>query len=220
MSARIQLCQAKAEYQGKVVLHDIDLTIQPGEKVALVGHSGAGKSTLLRLLYEHHPNNTALVPQELGLVQSLSVFHNVYMGRLACHPTWYNLLNLVNPFKTEIAQVQAILARMQLEDSLFNPVNTLSGGQRQRTAVARCLFQGGDLLLADEPVSAVDEYQSRRILDILSQSFPTWVIALHDVGFALDYCDRIIGLQDGRIVFDRQRSELDATQLMPLYNHD
>lgn len=215
--ALIQLESAQAHYQGEPALQDIDLQVHEGERLSLVGRSGAGKSTLLRLIYEQHPDGTALVPQDEGLVQTLSVYHNVYMGRLAGNPTWYNLLNLIKPFRQPVSDIHQLLQRLQLESKLFEPVGQLSGGQRQRTAVARSLYQGGRLLLADEPVSAVDEHQSRRVLDALCQDFSTVVLALHDINLALQYSDRIIGLQDGRIVFDQPADDLTTDDLMPLY---
>lgn len=213
----IHLEAAQASYQGKIALDNINLCVHEGEKLALVGRSGAGKSTLLHLIYERHPDGTALVPQDEGLVQTLSVYHNVYMGRLGKHPSWYNLINLIKPFKDKITEVEAGLQRLQLSQKIFEPVGNLSGGQRQRTAVARSLYQGGQLLLADEPVSAIDEHQSRLVLDALCNDFSTVVLAMHDVALALEYCDRIIGIQDGAIVLDQASDDLKPDDLLPLY---
>src|SRR5205823_1294906 len=91
MSALVELHRATAGYAGNVVLRDIDLTINAGECVAVMGRSGAGKSTLLNLIYERLADRVALIPQAAALVKTLSVFHNVYMGRLDRHPTWHNL---------------------------------------------------------------------------------------------------------------------------------
>ena len=213
----IHLQDAQVRYQGKVVLNNINLSVHQGERLALVGRSGVGKSSLLHLIYEHHPDDATLAPQDEGLVQTLSVFHNVYMGRLGRHPGWYNLANLIKPFKVRVDEVEAVLVRLQLQQKLFDPVGQLSGGQRQRTSIARCLYQGGQLLLADEPVSAVDEYQARLILDVLCTDFTTMVLAMHDVALALEYCDRIIGLQDGTIVLDQPSKSLKPADLLPLY---
>ena len=213
----IHLQQEQVSYQGKLVLHDINLTVRQGERLALVGRSGVGKSTLLRLIYQRHPHGAALTPQDEGLVQTLSVFHNVYMGRLGLHPGWYNLLNLARPFKKRVVEVEAVLQRLQLQQNLFAPVAQLSGGQRQRASVARSLYQGGQLLLADEPVSAVDEHQSHLVLDAMCSDFPTMVLAMHDVELALEYCDRIIGLHDGTIVVDEPSNSLNPADLLSLY---
>ena len=213
----VHLQAAQAKYQGKLALHNINLCVHQGEKLALVGRSGVGKSTLLHLIYAHHPEDAVLAPQDDGLVQTLSVFHNVYMGRLGQHPGWYNLLNLIKPFKERVVEVEDVLRRLQLQQKIFAPVGQLSGGQRQRTSVARSLYQGGQLLLADEPVSAVDEQQSRLILDVLRTEFTTMVLAMHDVDLALEYCDRIIGLQNGAIVLDQPSCSLKPADLMSLY---
>jgi len=213
----IQLQSETASYQGVKTLHDIDLQVSKGEKLALVGQSGSGKSTLIKLIYEHYPVNTALVPQDYGLVNNLSVFHNVYIGCLEKHSTFYNLVNLIRPRPDQVATVRNILVGLQLEDYLFRPVGRLSGGQKQRVAVARSLFQKGLLLLADEPVSSVDEQQSRVVLKQMLTGFSTVVLALHDIQLALAFCDRIVGLENGRIVLDSPAEALTTKDLMSLY---
>ncbi len=213
----IQLQSESASYQGVKTLHDIDLQVSKGEKLALVGQSGSGKSTLIKLIYEHYPVNTALVPQDYGLVNNLSVYHNVYIGCLEQHSTLYNLVNLIRPRPDQVEIVRTILVGLQLEDYLFRPVGRLSGGQKQRVAVARSLFQKGHLLLADEPVSSVDEQQSRVVLKQMLNGFSTVVLALHDIQLALAFCDRIIGLEKGRIVLDSPAEALSVKDLLSLY---
>lgn len=213
----IQLHSETASYQGVQTLHDIDLHIAEGEKLALVGQSGSGKSTLIKLIYDRYPVNTALVPQDYGLVHHLSVYHNIYIGCLDQHSTLYNLVNLVRPWPDQVKPVRAILSGLQLEEYLFRPVGQLSGGQKQRVAVARSLFQKGHLLLADEPVSSVDEQQSRVVLKQLLNGFSTIVLALHDIQLALLFCDRIIGLEKGRIVLDSPSKSLTTKDLLSLY---
>lgn len=213
----LELSSASVHYAGQCVLRDVSVQIRPGEKVALVGRSGAGKSTLLRLLYEQRPSDVALVPQELGLVNTLSVFHNVYMARLNRHNALYNLLNLVRPLAHEVAAVRPILQRLDLDEKLFEPAGQLSGGQQQRTAVARALHQGGAVLMGDEPVSAVDEHQSRRVLDTIVETHATVVLAMHDTALAIAYSDRIIGLDDGRITLDASSAGMRSSDLDELY---
>lgn len=208
---------ASANYQGKTVLEDITLHIPAGQKLALVGHSGSGKSTLLNLLYEQNPKAIALVPQDYGLVSSLSVFHNVYMGQLGRQSLWYNLLNLIKPQKQPVADVQAILESVALNDKIFEPVAQLSVGQQQRTAIARAMMHDGNILLADELASSLDEYQSKLVMGILCKRFETLVFALHDIDLALGYCDRIVGLDHGRIVIDATARSLKRSDLLELY---
>lgn len=212
-----QLQSASASYKDAIALTDITLQIPPGQKLALVGHSGSGKSTLLKLLYDQRPQDIALVPQDYGLVKSLSVFHNVYMGQLACHPLWYNLLNLIKPLKKPTLQVAEILELLQLGDKIFEPVGQLSGGQQQRTAIGRAMMQKGDILFADEPVSSLDEQQSRLVMGILCERFSTVVLAMHDIDLALAYCERIIGLDHGRITLDAATRDLKRDDLLDLY---
>jgi len=209
---------ASANYQGKTVLEDITLHIPAGQKLALVGHSGSGKSTLLNLLYEQNPKAIALVPQDCGLVSSLSVFHNVYMGQLGQQALWYNLLNLIKPQKQPVADVQAILDTVALNDKIFKPVAQLSGGQQQRTAIARAMMHDGNILLADELASSLDEHQSKLVMGILCKRFETLVFALHDIDLALGYCDRIVGLDHGRIVIDATAKSLKRSDLLELYS--
>jgi len=213
----LDLRLATAGYNGQVVLHDVTLAIEPGERIALVGRSGAGKSTLLRLIYERLADQAALVPQEHGLVKALSVFHNVYIGRLNRYSVWRNLANLVRPLHSDVESIRAIVAELELEAELFEPVGALSGGQQQRTAVGRALYQDAQVLLGDEPVSAVDEHQSRVILENINARKPTVILAMHDIGLALAYTDRIVGLRDGRITMDEPSAGLTASDLAPLY---
>jgi phosphonate transport system ATP-binding protein len=208
---------ASASYNGHAVLTDLKLKIGRGERVALVGRSGAGKSTLLGMLYEQQKANTALIPQDSSLVKTLSVFHNVYMGRLHRHGSFYNLRNLVWPRRAEIDRVREVTDKLGISDKMFEPVGQLSGGQQQRTAVGRALFCGRDVALGDEPVSAVDEHQSREILRILNESHETVVLAMHDMALALEFTDRVVGLRDRRIVLDEPSSDLTTSDLAQIY---
>lgn len=214
-----ELEDAIVQYNGVPVLSGINLKIEQGEKVALVGQSGAGKSTLLTLLYERHKNDTSLVPQELGLVRALSVFHNIYMGRLHRHPTWYNIANLIRPYKKEIAAIRPVVERLGLEDKFFARVEELSGGQQQRTAIGRAIHKGSPVFMGDEPVSAVDEHQSRAVLDSIVETHETVVLSMHDVELALAYSDRAIGIKDGGIVLDEPTAGMKASDLDELYRN-
>ncbi len=213
----LHLVSANASYKDKAALTDITLHVPAGQKLALIGRSGAGKSTLLKLLYAQCPKKIALVPQDYGLVSSLSVFHNVYMGQLGRRPLWYNLVNLIKPLKQPIAEVEAVLALFQLGDKLFEPVGQLSGGQQQRTAIARATMQAGNILFADEPVASLDEQQSKLVLGILCARFETVVLAMHDIDLALGYCDRIVGLDQGRITLDAPTANLQRSDLLDIY---
>lgn len=206
-------------YDKGIVLRGISISIAAGERVALIGESGAGKSTLLSVLQDRYGSNTALIPQQAGLVRSLSVFHNVYMGSLHRHSAAYNLLNLAWPRKLEIARIRPIVERLGLGDKLFTPSGELSGGQQQRTAIARAVLQGGEAVLGDEPVSATDNHQSRVVLALLSETFNTVILAMHDVDLALEFSTRIIGIKDGGIALDAPAKDITRQSLDFLYQN-
>lgn len=213
----LDLRAASAGYAGRQVLHGIDLTIRSGESVAIMGRSGAGKSTLLGLLYDQRPSDVALVPQAAALVKVLSVFHNVYMGRLDRHSTSYNLRTLVWPGRDELDRVSDVLAQVGLAEKLREPAGALSGGQQQRVSVARALFNGRPIMVADEPVSALDRVQGGEILALIRRRCATLVMALHDVGLAFEHADRIVVLEQGRKVIDQPSRELTARDLVDYF---
>jgi phosphonate transport system ATP-binding protein len=207
------LNQASAGYDGRMVLSGIDLVIRAGERVALMGRSGAGKSTLLGLLHAQRPGDIALVPQAAALVRPLSVFHNVYMGRLDVHSTLHNLKTLVSPGVREITDISGVLSRVGLADKIFAQAGALSGGQQQRTSVARALYNGRAILLGDEVVSALDSAQGAEVLGELAKSHQTMVLALHDVDLALAHSSRIIVLEQGRKIIDAASASLRPADL-------
>ena len=213
----MELDKATVKYNGQAALTDITLSIHKGEKIALIGQSGAGKSTLLQLLYEQNKSDAAIVPQELGLVRSLSVFHNIFMGRLHLNSTWYNLINLIKPLKVEIDQIRPIVEKLRLEDKLFAPAGELSGGQQQRTAVGRALHKNSNLFFGDEPVSAVDEHQSHAVMQSIVDNHETVVLSMHDIKLAIEYSDRVIGLKQRRMVMDESSNGMKASDLAGIY---
>jgi len=213
----LTLDQACADYGGEVVLGPIDLQIKPGEHVALVGRSGSGKSTLLALLHDRKRRDLALMPQNLGLVDTLSVFHNVYMGQLPAHSSAYNLINLVRPFRRQVLAVSSVLEQLDMEATIWTRAGELSGGQRQRVAVARSLFQAGDVLLADEPVSALDGPRSEVVMQALTAKYTTTIIAMHDLALARRYANRLIGIRNGTIALDMPTHLVSTEALDALY---
>ena len=212
-----ELTGLTASFGGKRVIGPLSLRVQQGEKVALVGKSGAGKSTLMRLIHERVDRESSLVPQDLGLVNALPVFHNVFMGQLDKHSAWYSVVTLIRPFFRDREKVREILEALGMPEKLWMPAASLSGGQRQRVAIARALYRNAPMLLADEPISALDGPMAHLVMELLRQRFDTSVIALHDVEMALKYCNRIVGIQDGQVALDEASDRLKAADIMFLY---
>ena len=210
----ITLSSAAAAYDGRVVLSDIDFTIRRGERVALMGRSGAGKSTLLGLLYAQRPAEIALIPQAAALVKTLSVFHNVFMGRLDRYSTLYNLRTLAWPARAELGAVGAVLRDVDMFEKFYSKAGALSGGQQQRVSVARALYNGRPILLGDEPVSALDRVQGAQILSLLRQRHETLVLVMHDIPLALEHSDRIVVLDGGRKIIDAPSVDLTPRDLL------
>lgn len=208
-------------YGSTVVLSDVDFDLRPGERVVLLGRSGAGKSTLLNAAYERlareRARDIALVPQEHGLVPQLSVFHNVFMGRLDERNAFYNLANLVWPMASERRRIDAVLDVVGLRDHARKAVESLSGGQKQRTALARAIHRGGSILIGDEPVSAVDERHAAELVGQIAARFETALLALHDVDLARSFATRIVGIKAGRILIDRPAEAVSDEDIHVLY---
>jgi phosphonate transport system ATP-binding protein len=217
VSALVELRKTSAGYEGRAVLHDIDLTINRGERVAVMGRSGAGKSTLLNLLHARLADRAALIPQTAALVKTLSVFHNVYMGRLDRYPTWHNLRTLLWPARRDVAEIEGTLEVVGLADKMFEQAGTLSGGQQQRASVARALYNARSIVIGDEPVSALDRRQGADILDKLCARHDTAILAMHDIPLALGHADRVVVIEDGRIMLDAPARTITTADLMPYY---
>ncbi|MEQ5795827.1 ATP-binding cassette domain-containing protein [Paracoccus sp. NFXS7] len=207
-------------YGGTPVLAGVRLHVAPGERVALLGRSGSGKSTLLSALHGAAAGRgmrIALVPQDAALVPQLSALRNVLMGRLNDHGAWRNLRTLIRPAAPDRAAALADLDRVGLMPEADARVESLSGGQKQRVALARALHRGGDLILGDEPLSAVDPRQAQELAALLRAAFPTAILALHDVAVARAFATRVIGLKQGVFLFDLPVDQLDASRIEALY---
>src|SRR5918995_2157417 len=217
MEPLFELRQASVGYDGRPVLVDIDLAVRRGERVAVMGRSGAGKSTLIKLLFAQRAAEVALIPQTAALVKTLSVFHNVFMGRLDRRSTFYNLRTLLWASRGDLDEVGAVLESVGLAEKLFAAAGTLSGGQQQRTSVARALYNGRPIVIGDEPVSALDRVQGDEILSLIGRRHETLVLVMHDIPLALAHADRIVVLERGRKVLDRPAASLTAADLVPYY---
>lgn len=205
-------------YDNLIAINALTLKIKKGEKVALLGKSGSGKSTLLKRMYELQNENSSYIPQELGLVNNLSVFHNVYISKLDSNSLFYNLKNLIKPAKKEISGITNVLNDLLLDDKIFVKSYNLSGGQKQRVAIARALYEKKNILLADEPISALDEFLSKKVVSKLTSSFETIICTLHNVDLALENFDRIVGLKEGNLLLDKKCEDITTQDREALYN--
>ncbi|WP_438971213.1 phosphonate ABC transporter ATP-binding protein [Methylophaga sp.] len=234
----------KVRYSNNVVaLRDTTLSFFNGEFVVLLGLSGAGKSSLLRSLnhlviptsgqvissshgplnsdkvLRKHRQTTAMVFQQHQLILKQTVLQNILMGRLANHSFFRSLLPLP---KADLDIALHSLERVGLSDKAMTRVDQLSGGQQQRVGIARALAQKPDIILADEPIASLDPATSQKILELLKRICEeddiTAIVSLHQLDFARQFADRIIGLANAEVVFDAKPAQLDASQLSRIYS--
>lgn len=201
----------------KKALDSIELSITAGEKVAVIGSSGSGKSTLISHINTQLHGSAAYCSQQQGLVESLSIFHNIYMGALGRNSALYNLLNLPFPFKKPLEEIAIIAQDLELDCPLSQPVSKLSGGQRQRTAVGRAIYQKMPVFIGDEPFSALDPLMSKRLIKHVLQQHESVIMVLHDMNMALEYFDRVIGLRNGKKCIDSKACLLTIEMLQDFY---
>lgn len=205
-------------YADFVALENVTITVCEGEKVALIGRSGAGKTTLLRRLYQVNPEVCAFIHQHQVLVPQLTVFHNIYMGRIDQHSVFENIFNLILPLKKHRRAIEPIATKLGIEEKLFTRVGELSGGQQQRVGIGRALYRGGEVIMADEPVSSLDEIQREEIMACIADSGKTVISTLHSVDLARRYFKRIVGLKDRSILFDLPVELVQDKKLAELYS--
>jgi phosphonate transport system ATP-binding protein len=161
----------------------------------------------------------AMVFQQFNLIPRLDVLTNVLMGRLSYQPTFRSLLKLWSPEERALALMT--LDRVEMASFIFKRCDTLSGGQQQRVAIARALVQEPKILLADEPIASLDPPSATRVMEILRainrDDGITVVCNLHTLDTARTYCDRLIGMRLGKIVFDGPPHTLDQTGIQEIY---
>ena len=213
-----ELKNSRLQYQDKVVLDNLSLSIAEGERVAILGGSGAGKSTLLKALREQLPDPGGLVSTTAGAGAHVKCLPQYLYGRSAPPLFLYNLGNLIKPLPAARQEVAAIAGSIGLEKQLYHSVDKLSGGQQQRTSIGRALIQQRDIFMGDEPVASVDDFQAETLLQLICQRHQTVVLAMHDRDQALQFCTRIIGLRDGAIVLDAASDQLSTGDLASLYD--
>lgn len=229
----------------KTAVDNASFSIEPGRFVGVIGRSGAGKSTLLRMINRlENPTDgrilfegvdvtalqgrdlrrwrarSAMIFQQFNLVGRLDVLTNVLMGRLAGVPLWRSLIQLW-PHDDKAIAISA-LEQFDMMPMAAQRADQLSGGQQQRVAIARALVQQPDIILADEPIASLDPRNTRIVMDALlriNKHFGITVICnLHSLDLARTYCDRLIGMSAGRIVFDGAPAALTDSIARELYD--
>lgn len=232
---------------GYEALKSVNLSVNNGEIVGLIGRSGAGKSTILRTINGIQPVTTGTIAlegreitgmdgaelrqlrreigfiwQEHHLVERLSVLQNVLSGRLGYMSTLQGFFHYFEREHREAALNS--LERVNMLHRAENRADRLSGGEKQRVAIARALAQNPRIILADEPVASLDVELSWQVMSDLVKisrdvQVPT-LMCIHHVDLAKTFCDRIIGLAEGHIVFDGKPGELNRSALDAIYRFD
>ena len=226
---------------GTEALNGVNLKVKKGEFLSILGPSGSGKTTLLRSInglesidngkisFENEKINkvnlpeiqkkTGMIFQEFNLVNNLSAINNVLTGLLNSSSKFLSMFYLFT--KEQKLEALKALETVGLLNKAYQRVDELSGGQRQRVGIARAIIKRPKLLLADEPVASLDPKAANLIMSLLkkiNKEFEITVICnLHQVELASKYSDRIVGLLDGEIMFDKIASNVNKTAINEIY---
>ena len=233
---------------GKTVAVDsVSLTIPSGQMVGVIGRSGAGKSTLLRVInrlttasegsvivndrdvlalrgaeMRSWQRDCAMIFQQFNLVPRLDVVTNVMLGRANRQNTLKSLFKIFS--EQDIGDALQALDRLGIAEQALQRAETLSGGQQQRVAIARALMQEPKIILADEPIASLDPLSAEVVMTSLREIHDRDDIAvicnLHTLDTARQYCDRIIGMRAGKVVFDGTANELTEAAARDIYGAD
>ncbi|BCP51891.1 phosphonates import ATP-binding protein PhnC [Kaistia sp. 32K] len=231
-------------YNHKAAVSDVSLTIGSGSFVGVIGRSGAGKSTLLRMInrlvdptdgsirfgdvdvtklkgkaLRDWRARCAMIFQQFNLVGRLDVLTNVLMGRLNTVSAPRSMLQLWKDEDRAVAL--SALEQFDIAQLAAQRADSLSGGQQQRVAIARALVQEPEIILADEPIASLDPRNTKVVMDALlriNRHYGITVMCnLHSLDLARTYCDRLIGMSAGRVVFDGVPAELTEDVARDLY---
>ena len=232
---------------GLHALKNVSLEINQGEFVAIIGLSGAGKSTLLRTINRMHDisegsltvngqevndlagkdlrkfrRKVGMVFQSFNLVTRTTVINNVLTSRVPDMPLWKSIIGLYSK-EDKVIALEA-LDKVGILDKAYVRADQLSGGKQQRVALARTLAQKPEIILADEPVAALDPITAKQVMDdfkkINKELNMSVLINIHHVDLALKYADRVIGIKAGEIVYDGPSTEVDSEVLKQIYGRE
>jgi phosphonate transport system ATP-binding protein len=245
--AILEVSELRAKYssRGPEILKGISFEVDEGDFFAIIGPSGAGKSTLIRCINRlleptsgtirlHDTDvlklgarelrrlrrHIGMIFQEFNLIDRMSVMDNVLTGRLGYVGAFRSIFRVFS--NRDIQRALELLERVGLQDHVDKRADELSGGQRQRVGIARALMQEPNLLLLDEPTSALDPKISREVMELIKTIAVELKIPvlcnIHDVQLAKETCNKIIGLQDGKKMFDGPTATLDQANLEEIYS--
>lgn len=230
---------------GFTALKNVNLNIEQGEFVAIIGLSGAGKSTILRCINRMHDiqqgtlnvdgvdveslsgkslrrfrRKVGMIFQSFNLVSRSTVIKNVLTADVPDMPFWRVLFGIFT--KEQKMRALESLDKVGILDKAYTRCDQLSGGQQHRVALARTLNQNPSIILADEPVASLDPVTARQVMSdfvrINKEYKITILLNIHHVDLALNYCDRVVGVRAGEIVFDGPASSITQEQLDEVYN--
>ncbi len=247
MTAALTLNAVSRHFGDTKAVDNVSLSIQPGQFVGVIGRSGAGKSTMLRLInrlidptegsisfdgiditslkgkaLRDWRRDCAMIFQQFNLVDRLDVLTNVLMGRLADHGFVSSMAMRFSDEERTLA-IQA-LDRLDMAPKALQRAGTLSGGQQQRVAIARALVQKPRIMLADEPIASLDPGNATRVMEALrsinKDDGLTVLVNLHTLDTARAYCDRIVAMRFGRVMFDGTAAQLTDDVVRDIYGSD
>src|SRR5690606_31440278 len=242
----LKISNVSRRFGDKLAVDGVNLEIPQGQMVGVIGRSGAGKSTLLRMInrlndvssgyieydgmrtselrgqaLRNWQRDCAMIFQQFNLVPRLDVITNVMLGRLNGRNP---VLNLLQMFSAE-EQLHALkaLERLDIAQTAMQWAQTLSGGQQQRVAIARALMQKPRMILADEPIASLDPRNAQIVMDSLrdiNAEGITVITNLHTLDTARAYCERIVGMAQGKVVFDGTPDALTTDVARSIYGAD
>ncbi|MFO1171706.1 MAG: phosphonate ABC transporter ATP-binding protein [Hyphomicrobiaceae bacterium] len=240
----IEFKKVRKEFGSRIALDDVTFTIAEPQMIGIIGKSGAGKSTLLRVMNRLTPatggeivvegrnvlslsgnpqrnwqKSCAMIFQQFALVPRLDVLTNVMLGRLKSVSLVPSLLKLFS--REDRARAIQALDRLGIADTALQRAESLSGGQQQRVAIARAIVQEPTILLADEPIASLDPMNAKVVMESLraihDRDGLTVIANLHTLDTARTYCDRVIGMRSGKLVFDGEASQLTTDAAREIY---
>jgi phosphonate transport system ATP-binding protein len=243
----LRIAQVSRRFGAKTAVDNVTLDIPEGQMVGIIGRSGAGKSTLLRMInrltdtsdgtitfgdrevtslsgaaLRAWRSDCAMIFQQFNLVPRIDVLTNVLLGRLNGRNTFMSLLNIFS--HAERVDALRALDRLDIAAVALQRAGTLSGGQQQRVAIARALMQSPRMILADEPIASLDPRNAQIVMDSLRDINKTQKITvitnLHTLDTARSYCERIVGMRGGKVVFDGTPADLTEAAAREIYGAD